>query len=154
MKLKLHKVHDGITPSLARLAVKARNTRLAMRQGGMAAVSLTKRSFGDASLRVATWPPLKASTLAARRRKRYASAPLRASGHLWQSIRVIDATDRSVTIGSDRREGSYSVAAIHQLGAPRAGIPARPFFPFKSDGRATALARERIEMAIRRALRF
>lgn len=88
MKLKLHKVHDGITPSLARLAVKARNTRLAMRQGGMAAVSLTKRSFGDASLRPATWPPLKASTLAARRRKRRAQLSRAKSGALW---RVEDA---------------------------------------------------------------
>ena len=88
MKLKLHKVHDGITPSLARLAVKARNTRLAMRQGGMAAVSLTKRSFGDASLRVATWPPLKASTLAARRRWRRAQLSRTKSGTLW---RVEDA---------------------------------------------------------------
>ena len=88
--VRLHKVHDGITPSLARLAVKARNTRLAMRQGGMAAVSLTKRSFGDASLRVAMgrrWQALWGNGGAA-----LCFSALRVSGHLWRSIRVIDAT--------------------------------------------------------------
>lgn len=157
MQLKLHKTRDGITPDLARLAARAVNTRAALWQGGQAAVSIAKRAFGDASLRAASWPALKDSTLAARARKGQGSAPLRRAkvgGWLWESLRVMDAGNRSVTIGSDRRVGKYSLAAIHQLGAPRAHIPARPFFPFNADGQPTPMARERIEMAIRRALRF
>ncbi len=156
MQLKLHKVSDGITPELRRLAARAINTRAALLQGGQAAVSLAQRAFGDANLRPAAWPALKESTLAERARKGQGSAPLRRAkgGALWESLRVMDAGNRSVTIGSDRVVGKYSLAAIHQLGAPRAHIPARPFFPFDADGRPTAAARERIEMAIRRALRF
>ncbi len=89
MQLKLHKTRDGITPDLARLAARALNTRAALRQGGQAAVSIAKRAFGDASLRPASWPALKESMLAARARKGQGSAPLRASGALWQSLRVI-----------------------------------------------------------------
>jgi phage gpG-like protein len=55
-------------------------------------------------------------------------------------------------IGSDRRAGAYSLAGIHQLGAPKRNIPPRPFFPFNASGEATEKAKGKVRAVIVRWL--
>lgn len=146
---------DEITPSLRANLARALNARAALAAAGWVIASMTQRAFTRPELRPAAWPPLSPRTLARRAKSgRKGTKPLIESATLMRSPRVVSATNASVTVGSDRRVGAYSLAAIHQLGAPRARIPARPFFPFFADGRPTQEARRRFEAALRRALRI
>jgi phage gpG-like protein len=123
-------ISDGITPRMKKMMAKTVNMRPAMESGGMAIVSMSVRAFSSPAMRPAPWAALKPLTLKSRKSAGFhGSSILRASGALSHSPRVISATANSVTVGSDRRVGSYSLAAIHQFGAPRRKIPARPFFP-------------------------
>lgn len=153
MQLTFRVERDEITPSLRANWARARNARAALAAAGAAVVSMTQRAFANPSLRPAEWPPLSPKTLAARaRRGRKGTRPLLDSTMLQKSIRVVGADNASVTIGSDRRAGSYSLAAIHQYGAPRARIPARPFFPIRPDGSLTPTARRRFLAALKAGL--
>ena len=155
MQLTFHVERDGITPSLRERLARARNARGALAAAGESVVSMTQRAFTNPSLRPAGWDGLAARTLAGRaKRGRKGTRPLLDSTLLQKSIRVVGADNASVTVGSDRRAGSYSLAAIHQYGAPRRKIPARPFFPIRPDGSLTPLARRRFAAALRAALRL
>uniref|UniRef100_UPI003F7257EF phage virion morphogenesis protein n=1 Tax=Gloeomargarita lithophora TaxID=1188228 RepID=UPI003F7257EF len=84
------------------------------------------------------WPDLQAKTrLSKRNRKRpksrYPNKILRDTGDLYASISSQLLADGVVT-GTARRVGSYSLGAIHQYGAPRRGIPPRPFLPINERG--------------------
>src|SRR4051794_28845950 len=129
-------VHDGITPELARKARRIADKKPILEAMGLQLVSITKRSFSDASLRPKAWPPRKSGGT---------HSLLRKSGSLWQSIRITQTTGESVTVGSDR-----VYAAIQQFGSRKqkgrgSGIPARPFFPFASpDAPMSENAQEKI----------
>jgi phage gpG-like protein len=120
-------IKDDVSPDLARKLAALKNRRRAMLAIGQEIVTSAKRAFSISSLRPAPWAPLRPSTLA---RKGQKTSPLILSGTMARSPRVIEATEDRVTVGSDRRVGNYSLAAIHQYGAPRRRIPPRPFFPF------------------------
>jgi phage gpG-like protein len=154
MQIRLSQTNNLITPSLRAKMAKARNPQKALEAMGLAVVSLTQRAFTQSSLRPSAWAALKPATIKAKQRKGYGSKPLRNSGALAQSPRVIKATAKIVTVGSDRRVGSHSLAAIHQLGSTNGKIPARPFFPFDDDGKPTVRARRNILAAAEAALRL
>jgi phage gpG-like protein len=135
---------------------------------GVHIVGIAKRSFNDTALRQTTWPPKK---------KANGQRLLKYTGNLWHSLRVINVTSSSVTVGSDR-----PYAAIHQLGgtirrpemraapgkaffwpgakhpvkkvkATTIEMPARPYFPFTPGGQLASFASSSIELAARAKLR-
>lgn len=129
-------IKDTITPDLKKKMAAAKNLLPVLEAAGMQLVSITKKSFNDASLRVQTWPVKRDGS----------PATLKREGALFQSIRITGLSNASVTVGSDRR-----YAAIHQVGGvikpvtakalkffaggkwwtcKKVTIPARPFFPF------------------------
>ena len=143
-------IQNSISPALAKLIVQVKDRRPILEAMGQQLVTITKKAFNDASLRAATWPPKRDGS----------AATLKKHGALWQSIRITEITNTSVTVGSDRK-----YAAIHQLGGeirPKSAkalrffsggrwwtvkkvtMPARPFFPFLN-GNMTALAAKKIE---------
>jgi len=150
--VRVTKARDFLTPDLAAKMRTARNPERALRSMGLAAVSLTQRAFTQASLRPSTWPPLKPATIKAKLRKGYGSKPLRSSGALAQSPRIIRSGSHLVAVGSDRRAGPHSLAAIHQLGTQDGRVPARPTWPFHQDGRPTRRGETNMLSAARRAL--
>ncbi len=152
MSLSIHLQTDTITPDLRRRMRRLENPGPALRGAGMVVVSIAKDAFTNASIRPSGWDPLKPETISKKAKMDYGSSPLIASGTLAHSPRFIEANKNYVTVGSDRRAGAWSLAGIHQLGAPRAHIPARPFFPFKPSGEATALAKSRVREVIVRWL--
>ena len=153
---------DGLTPLLTGLKSAVRRSLLEAM--GQHMVESATRAFSMAALRPAPWAP---------RRGVEKHPLLRKTGTLWRSLRVVQATELSVTVGSDRR-----YAAIHQLGGqvpamvirprakkalfwpgaahpmrkvrrPAVSIPARPFFPIVQ-GRLTV----REERALREVVRL
>ena len=123
-------VSDTVTPDLKARLARVQNLEPALRRMGMALVNHARQAFTVPSKRPAPWPELSPRTLAKKKKKGYGSKPLIASGMLARSPRVVSVNRNEVVVGSDRAAGTYSLAAIHQLGAPRRHIPARPFFPF------------------------
>lgn len=152
MKIQIKLARDAITPSLRAKFAKARNPRAALEAMGTVVVSMAQRAFTQPSLRPQAWAPLKASTVKAKKRKGYGSLPLIASGTLAQAPRIIAVDAKTVTVGSDRRAGSHSLAAIHQLGSKGGRIPARPVWPFDRQGRPTPRAKKLTLSAAKRAL--
>jgi phage gpG-like protein len=146
IQISLHVKTDTMTPHLRAALSRVKNKRPVMEAMGLALVGITKRAFTDASLRAAGWPPKKDGK----------AATLRLTGTMWRSVRITQLTDRRVVVGSDRK-----YAAVHQLGGRkmkpaakgkrkgggRGGIPARPFFPFTPDGRATQRAKDAVTRA-------
>lgn len=154
MKITL-KSRDTITPDLLDKVKRAKNPQRALEAMGLTVVSLAKRNFTMPAGRPAAWAPLKPATIAAKRRAGRSENPLQRTGTMAKSPRVIKVTSASVTVGSDRKAGSHSLAAIHQLGAPKANISARPFFPFDgSTGKPTPKAQKLIKEAARASLKL
>lgn len=139
------KVHsDTITPALRRAVAALKDPTPALRAAGTVAAKMAVDAFTDPALRPTTWPDIQEST----KKRKKSSAILIDSDTMHRSPRLIEATPTHALVGSDRRAGSHSLAAIHQLGAPQANIPPRPFFPFHASGRATETAKIRIREAI------
>jgi phage virion morphogenesis protein len=112
---------------------------------GAELVALTKRAFSDPALRPSPWPPRKMT--------RSPHALLVNTGALRASIRVVQTTNDTVSVGSD-----LAYAAVHQFGSARrkgrgGGIPARPFFPYDAGGNMTPAARARVSTGAAAALR-
>ncbi|HEY1048197.1 MAG TPA: phage virion morphogenesis protein [Prosthecobacter sp.] len=152
MKISINKVRDVLTPDLRSRISKAAAPKRALEAMGTTVVSMTKRAFGQPSLRPASWPALKPATLKAKKAKGYGSQPLRASGTLSMSPRVVTVTAKTVTVGSDRKVGTHSLAAIHQQGTKDGRIPARPFFPFDKSGNITERGKRNVLAAAKAAL--
>lgn len=130
---------------------------------GTQLVSYTKRSFRDASLRIAPWQPKSDGS----------ARTLIKKGVLISSIRLTKVDKRGVQLGSDR-----IYAAIQQLGgvirakspkkplvfkiggktiyAQKVTIPASPFLPFLPDGslapKAVEPVKEIVLLAANKAL--
>ena len=155
--MKISVKTDTITPHLQGMRQKLADPEPALLEVGESIASMATEAFSNPGLRPESWPPLKPETLARKAKKKYGSEPLVASGALARSPRVVrtisySANEHSVVVGSDRRAGSYSLAGIHQLGAPKANIPPRPFFPFGADGKATPRAIDRVKEILLRWL--
>jgi phage gpG-like protein len=120
-------IRDTLTPALNRRAAKIKDRRPVLEAMGLEFVSLAKRAFVDQTLRPAPWA----------KKKDGSPATLRKSGALFQSIRVAEVTNSTVTAASDR-----AYAAIHQFGGEH--MPARPYFPILN-GKLTDVARHRID---------
>ena len=144
---------DTISPSMRRWLAKVQNAAPAMRAAATVVTSMARDAFTNEQIRPSAWDPLRPSTLARKAAQGYGSKPLIASGTLARSPRTIEVSQTHALVGSDRRAGDYSLAAIHQLGAPKAHIPPRPFFPFNADGKATETARRRVRDVLLRWLR-
>lgn len=151
MKITL-KSSNSLSPDLRARLAKAKAPKAALEAIGLTVVSLAQRAFTQSALRPQPWAPLKAATIKAKQRAGYGSKPLRGSGALAQSPRITAVTSKTVSVGSDRRVGPHSLAAIHQLGSQDGTIPARPFFPFDKAGKPTPRASKNIVSAARRAL--
>jgi len=117
-------IRDSITPGIARAARGIKDRKPILEAMGAQLVSITKRSFSDATLRAAVWVARKKNN-GRNAKGQFSHSLLRKSGALWQSIRITGVTESTVTAGSDR-----VYAAIQQFGGR--GIPPRPFFPFTS----------------------
>lgn len=154
MKISISKTKDLVTPSLKANLQKVSSPRPALEAMGLAVVSLAKRSFTSAAVRAAPWPALKPATIVAKKKAGRSEKPLQRTGTLAKSPRITEVTSRNVTVGSDRKAGSHSLAAIHQLGAPAAKIPARPMFPFDKNGKPTDRARRNVISAAEAALKI
>lgn len=136
MSLQITIRTNTLSPRLARAARAVSDRRPILEAMGTQLVSLTKRAFNDSSLRAATWPPKKDGS----------PSRLKLTGALYQSIRIANLTNTSVTVASDR-----PYAAAHQLGSAKKGLPPRPFFPFLS-GRIIPSAAAKVEATARRKL--
>lgn len=149
-------VRDKISPDLARMASRFRNRKPITEAMGVALMSVTQRAFSQARFRPSPWAKVKRG-----------GQPLRKTGALAHSIRVVRATNSLVEVGSDR-----VYAAFHQYGtdpyvirarAKKAlfwagaahpvkkvnhpGLAARPFFPFTPSGTPTRYARDLVHKA-------
>lgn len=162
MSFKVEIIKNTISPKLAKLIRECNNPRKVLEAMGTSLVSVTKRAFNDASLRPATWAAVK----------KQGGAPLKKSGALWQSIRIVETNSKSVTVGTDRPYAVYhqfgtgpyvirpkgkkalfwpgAMHPVKQINHP--GIPARPFFPFDSAGKMIPSAIRQVEAAARVAL--
>ena len=148
---------DTMTSPLQDLIRKVSDPDPALREIGDDIAQNAIDAFTNPSLRPEPWAPLKPSTIARKKKDKHGSEPLVAFGFLARSPRVVrtvsySANSKGVVVGSDRKAGNYSLAAIHQLGAPKANIPARPFFPFDAAGNATPSAIARVKAILLRWL--
>ena len=150
MKISMMKTRDVLTPEIRAKIAKAKAPKAALEAMGLAVVSMAQRAFTQPGLRISAWAPLKPATLKAKARAGFGSKTLISSGALAHSARISSLTARSVTVGSDRKAGQYSLAGIHQLGTKK--IPARPFFPFDDRGRQSGRASRNIQAAAKAAL--
>ncbi len=139
---------DTLTPELKKLLAKMQDPTPALRGAGEAIVALAQDAFTNPSVRPSPWAPLNPKTIEKKKKKGYGSKELIASGTLARSPRVASANKHAVVVSTDRAAGKWSLGAIHQLGAPKAGISARPFFPFDASGRATELAKKRVKSVV------
>lgn len=166
MNFSLRPVRNTISPSLARRARAVKDRTPLLRAMGEYTVQHTKRAFNEPALRPRPWPSLHSGR----------PATLRKNNVLARSPRLVTVNNRYALVGSDRR-----YAAIHQLGGrtkahvirPRRGkalawpggrhpvakvdhpgskIPARPFYPFTSAGKATPAFRKRLNKVVKKKL--
>ena len=139
---------DTLTPDLKKKLAKVENPAPCMRAIGTLVESMARDAFTNESIRPTAWDALTARTLEKKKKRGYGSKELIASGVLARSPLVLEATEKGARVGSDRRAGAWSLAAIHQLGAPKRNIPPRPFFPFFASGEATETAKKRVRDVI------
>ena len=144
--MKLFVKTDTMTPELQGMIQKLSDPSDALMAVGKEVADSARDAFTNPSVRPSAWAPLKPATLKRKEKMKYGSEPLVASGVLARSPRVIYTVNKDpVVVGSDRRAGAYSLAAIHQHGAPKANIPARPFFAFDESGKATPALIDRVK---------
>lgn len=153
------RVIDGITPEVDRMLREINNREPIMRAAGQEVVSITRQAFTNASLRPATWAPLKGKS----------GRALYRTGALTRSIAVTSVDDNHVVVSTDRpyaafhqfgTKGPYTIRArlgggLFWPGAKHPvksvqhpGLPARPFFPFTLSGSIASFARIRISNII------
>ncbi|MBP1589125.1 MAG: phage virion morphogenesis protein [Kiritimatiellae bacterium] len=154
MKVSYTIVSDTVTPDIRARLARVQNPEPALRRMGKILADWAMDAFTVPALRPAPWAPLTKRTLAKKAKEGHGSKPLIASGKLSRTPRVVSVSRTEVVVGSDAetKEGSgISLAAIHQLGAPKRKIPARPFFPFQN-GQTMPAARQQIADVLRRWL--
>jgi len=135
------KIKDTISPELLRMAKAASDPKPLLEAMGTAVVSMAQRAFTDEGLRPSTWDKRDPEP-------KDGHALLIKSGRLRKSIRISAVTKTEVTISSDA-----PYAAAHQFGCPEHNLPARPFLPFDKSGHLTPTGADKVEKALRRALK-
>lgn len=146
MKVDIRLRKDTLTADLRRALRAAQNPEPALRAGGQVVVEHAKRAFRETGLRAESWPALSAKTLAEKRRAQKSSSVLIRDGHLIRTPRILTSAKRRVIVGSN-----LFYARFHQLGAKN-GIPARPFWPFRSNGKMTEKTARIVRAAMVRRL--
>ena len=137
MKISLRKTSDLVTPDLRRKLAAVRDKKPYLSAMGLTVVQLARRSFTNPAIRPSAWAP---------RKDKKPHKLLLEQGTLRASLRLLSVTDSAANVGSDRKYAAY-----HQLGTKH--IPARPFFPFDSTGKATPRAAEAVRRALEARLR-
>jgi phage gpG-like protein len=127
--------HDSLTPALQKMAAGCKNKKPILEAMGNTLVSLTIRAFTNESLRASSWPEVKKKV----------GAPLYKSGAMKHSIRIVDANNEHVLVGTDR-----FYAKFHQFGTKK--MPARPFFPFDANGKLIPPALRNVQLSAAAAL--
>ena len=123
---------DTITPDLKLRLGRLERPGPALRDIGQLAANWGRDAFRNASKRPQAWAPLKPATV---KKKKGRGTPLVLHGVLKRSPRLASWNDKEAVVVADREtEKGHSIAAIHQLGAPKARIPPRPFMPFYASG--------------------
>jgi phage gpG-like protein len=154
MSLSISIATDTLTPSLRSGLSASRDMRPVWMAALTQIVSITKRSFTDSTMRIASWASKRSFTKNTDGTFSVGDggpSKLIFKGTLLSSIRVVEVSTSGGSVGSDR-----VYAAIHQMGgiirpkqarqlvfsvggvkirAKKVTIPARPFFPFTPDGR-------------------
>lgn len=147
--------------------------RAILKACGMEILAMATTAFKEPSQRPAPWPQLTAQTLARRKAKGHkGTAPLRASGTLFKSLRALAPSDNSVEVLTDRKyariqqfggkvnipgytlrpkkaKALYWPGARHPVKSvkmpPRTvTIPPRPFMPLDASGNVTDAAADRV----------
>jgi phage virion morphogenesis protein len=122
------KIDDREVRDLLReLGDRANDLTPAMKQIGEYMRLRTEENFANqVSPEGRAWQALNPKYAAQKRKKGGIAKILQFTGDLRSGI-AYQVERRSVFIGTNIKVGSYSLGAIHQFGAPRRNIPARPF---------------------------
>lgn len=130
-----------VLAALGRLQHRAADLTPVMRNIAQALESETEGNFQNQRGPGGGWPALKPATVLDRLRQGYggASPILQRSGTLARSIESRSGRDFA-EVGTNQKTpgGVWSLGAIHQFGAPRRNIEARPFLPVDAQGRLQA----------------
>ena len=147
MNIRLQKTSDLITPDLRRKLAAVQDKKPYLSAMGLTVVELARRSFTNPAIRASAWASLKYPA-----GKKFdpprgsPPKPLLWSRSLNKSLRLLSVSESAAYVGSDREYAAYQ-----QLGTKH--IPARPFFPFYSNGQATPRAQEAVRRALEARLR-
>lgn len=159
MSFSVKITRDDVSPAFAKIDAALHQLRPVLEAIGLEVVSISQRSFYDASLRITPWAPKRDGS----------PATLIDSGELKKNIFISNITGTTVTVSA-----AMIYAAIHQVGgtiqaAPgkslkftvggvtyfvkRVTIPARPFFPIDKSGNLSSLAQRKIAAVLEKALK-
>lgn len=120
MKVDIRIVNDSLTPAINKLIKESGAlSKSVLKAMGVSLQSRIVRSFTDQGLRIETWKPKKDGT----------PTTLQRSTTLRSSIDLTECTDKHATVSTSTVYGQF-----HQFGT-RKGLPRRPFFPFKKNGK-------------------
>ena len=137
--MKIELASDTMTPDLLERMRRVEDMSPAMEQMGKKMVEWAMGSWRKPGNRPTEWPPLKDETVAAKTRRskktrtgkaiknwspRMVPMMLMQTGQLQRSSFVAGFDSKSVTVANNRPAGNWSLAEIHQKGAPKAKIPA------------------------------
>ena len=98
---------------------------------GEARTAIKKETSPDGSKFAALSP--KYAARKAKDKKTRRNGILQQTGQLLDSI-AVESTNDTAILKTNRPVGGYDLGSIHQQGAPRRNIPARPFFPITDSG--------------------
>lgn len=132
---------------LAQLQRRAADLSPVMRNIAQALESETEGNFQNQRGAGGGWPALKPATVRERQRQGYggASPILQRTGALARSIESRYGPAFAEAGTSQKTPGGvWSLGAIHQFGAPKRNIPARPFLPVDAAGRLQAETQQTI----------
>lgn len=128
--------HDSLTPKLREMAARCIYKKPILEAMGNALVSITVRAFTNESLRASSWAEVQKKV----------GSPLYKSGAMKHSIRIVEANNEHVLVGTDR-----FYAKFHQFGTKK--MPARPFFPFDANGKLIPPALRNVQISAAAAMR-
>lgn len=124
---------------LARIVSRLQNSQALYKAWANHLEGLTVNAFkSETAPYGSSWAPLKEETVKrkqARKSPRSKNRILRDTATLYNTL-AARATPTGAVVGTNQTVGSYSLGAIHQFGAPRRNIPARPFLPMDDQGNA------------------
>lgn len=138
-------LRDGISADVAQKIAAIKNKKPILHAMSRTLINLARRSWDEPELRPLGWPERKKDT---------GKPILISTTSLRRSLRTLQVTNESATVGTDR-----PYAAVHQFGSRSkkgrgGGIPPRPYWPVTggtANPKLTAKAEEAINAAAERA---